>query len=126
MQNYELLKCRFIIVFIVFITCLSNINIFNLDNFITFIQLAVLLFSFVYMIKTIRLFKLHKSHLNDFYKLCFYLFSGAIAYEIISIFPLIVALFVLKNISIIVMFIKHLIFLAFCLSFSFYFYRKIK
>lgn len=123
MKKYELHKCRFIIFFIIFVLSFHHIS-FDIFNIFSLVFIFSLITSFAYMIKTIMLLK--KEINDDFYKLCFYLLSGASAYCCFNLIKIIVGCIISPNDILLLYMIKNLIFLAFLVYFAILSYRKIK
>lgn len=126
MKHYELYKCRFIIFFIVFVLSFQRVGLYDFLSFKTMIFLFFMIGSFVYMIKSILLFKENDKLKDEFYKLSFYLLSGASAYVLFQTITIIVSYVLALDIKILLYGIKNYVFLAFLIYFAMYSYRKIK
>lgn len=126
MKHYELYKCRFIIFFIVFVLSFQRVGLYDFLSFKTMIFLFFMIGSFVYMIKSILLFKENDKLKDEFYKLSFYLLSGASAYVLFQTITIIVSYVLALDIKILLYGIKNYVFLAFLIYFAIYSYRKIK
>lgn len=126
MKHYELYKCRFIILFIVFVLSFKYINFYNFYSYASFIYGFCMISSFAYMIVIIRRFKANDWLKNDFYKLSFYLLSGAVAFVLYDIFLCFVRFLFVFDYMIFIYDIKNYIFLVFLIYFAKMSYKRIK
>lgn len=125
MRHYELYKCRFIVLFVIFVLSFSSINLFYFFTMRTLVYGFCLICSFAYMVNTILLFKANDKLKNDFYKLCFYLLSGASAFCLFNIIKITANFLFNIDMQIFILFAKELVFLTFLIYFAIYSYKKI-
>lgn len=126
MINYELHKCKFIISFIIFILSFQSLYFEFYKQEIGIMNFIICIVSFSFMIILINQIKSAKKLTKDFYKLCFYLFTGASAYILFNFINLITIIIIENKLILLLYNFKNFILFGFLVYFSIFTYRKIK